>query len=439
MDKDYARLCDVATFFSNTNTLPVSLIKSIALSSGTQFLLKDADDTPLKVAARGVSYAMIFATLNNILRWSFGVALMGGVKQTKRTDFNSVSTTPRTGAHSRTASSARGLPPSPPLAPSGSPALDMLRTFARDSIDDDELTPLYLGVPAHAVRPSKTHRAMQLARSAGKGIRRAWDSAQTCITPPVYAIIAAFVVILIDPLHEEMMKEASVLHTLWSAIDMCGDACVPLVLISLGGQLGMMSAQKSNEQPKSATQPMGAESPTNSTRFPSSVHIGSVHVAVSDESSDRGVPPIMLRTDTEAGGSTIDLGERAEMMERGGEVQDDEGDARISVREQRKGAAVVLVGRFVFVPTLAMILITTLRVVFPRLLPIMTNDPVYILTLLILSSTPPAINLITVAQATGKFESEAAQILFYGYVLGIFVLAVEVAGFLWLTNMLTHM
>ncbi|KAJ2383963.1 hypothetical protein GGI23_007034, partial [Coemansia sp. RSA 2559] len=271
------------------------------------------------------------------------------------------------------------------------------------------------------------------------GIRRAWDSAQTCITPPVYAIIAAFVVILIDPLHEEMMKEASVLHTLWSAIDMCGDACVPLVLISLGGQLGMMSAQKSNEQPKSATQPMGAESPTNSTRFPSSVHIGSVHVAVSDESSDRGVPPIMLRTDTEAGGSTIDLGERAEMMERGGEVQDDEGDARISVREQRKGAAVVLVGRFVFVPTLAMILITTLRVVFPRLLPIMTNDPVYILTLLILSSTPPAINLITVAQATGKFESEAAQILFYGYVLGIFVLAVEVAGFLWLTNMLTHM
>ncbi|KAJ1798655.1 hypothetical protein LPJ59_002362 [Coemansia sp. RSA 2399] len=431
MDKDYARLCDVATFFSNTNTLPVSLIKSIALSSGTQFLLKDADDTPLKVAARGVSYAMIFATLNNILRWSFGVALMGGVKQTKRTDFNSVSTTPRT------ASSIRGLPPSPPLVASGSPALDMLRTFARDSIDDDELTPLYLGVSAHTARPSKAQRAMQLARSAGKSVRSAWDSAQTCITPPVYAIIAAFVVILIDPLHEELMNEASVLHTLWSAIDMCGDACVPLVLISLGGQLGMMSAQKSNEQAKPATRLIGAESPTNSTRFPSSVHMDSVHVAVSDESSERGIPPIMLRTDTEAGGSTIDLGERAETMEGGGgEVL---GDTRISLEEQRKGAAVVLVGRFVFVPTLAMILITTLRVVFPRLLPIMVNDPVYILTLLILSSTPPAINLITVAQATGKFESEAAQILFYGYVLGIFVLAVEVSGFLWLTNMLAHM
>ncbi|KAJ2276765.1 hypothetical protein EV176_002294, partial [Coemansia sp. RSA 451] len=35
LDPEYARLCDVATFFSNTNTLPVSLIKSIALSAGS--------------------------------------------------------------------------------------------------------------------------------------------------------------------------------------------------------------------------------------------------------------------------------------------------------------------------------------------------------------------------------------------------------------------
>ncbi|KAJ2427181.1 hypothetical protein GGF41_001778 [Coemansia sp. RSA 2531] len=68
----------------------------------------------------------------------------------------------------------------------------------------------------------------------------------------------------------------------------------------------------------------------------------------------------------------------------------------------------------------------------------MADDPVYILTLLILSSTPPAINLITVSQATGKFETEAAQILFYGYVLGIFVMAVEVSGFLWLTNVFAN-
>lgn len=99
----------------------------------------------------------------------------------------------------------------------------------------------------------------------------------------------------------------------------------------------------------------------------------------------------------------------------------------------------VLVGRFVFVPTLAVILISSLRIFLPNLLPIMANDPVYILALLILSSTPPAINLITVSQATGKFETEAAQILFYGYILGIFVLAVEVSGYLWLTSVLSSL
>ncbi|KAJ1720058.1 hypothetical protein LPJ61_006214, partial [Coemansia biformis] len=104
----------------------------------------------------------------------------------------------------------------------------------------------------------------------------------------------------------------------------------------------------------------------------------------------------------------------------------------------RKGIVLVLVGRFVFVPTVAVILISTLRILFPAVLPILADDPVYMLTLLILSSCPPAINLITVSQATGKFETEAAQVLFYGYVLGIFVLAVEVSGFLWLTNVLAH-
>ncbi|KAI9472655.1 auxin efflux carrier [Coemansia mojavensis] len=330
LNSDYARLCDVATFFSNTNTLPVSLIKSIALSSGSHFLLKDANDTPLKVAARGVSYAMIFATLNNILRWSFGVALMGGLSPKNKSAFNSVNATPRTPA----------------------PA-----NFDRSSQSSDELVPLFLGEPA---QPLLRHPA-GLQRITNK-LSGMWATIRTCITPPVYAILAAFIVITIKPLHETFMNPNTLLYTLWSAIDMCGDACVPLILISLGGQLGMMKREKQQSA---------------------------------------------LSTETSA--------------------------------EQRKGIVLVLVGRFVFVPTLAIILISTLRIVFPSLLPIMSQDPVYILTLLILSSTPPAINLITVSQATGKFETEAAQILFYGYILGIFVLAIEVSGFLWLTSALSNM
>ncbi|KAJ2821095.1 hypothetical protein IWW50_004783, partial [Coemansia erecta] len=406
---EYARLCDVATFFSNTNTLPVSLIKSIALSSGAQFLLRDQWDTPLKVAARGVSYAMIFATLNNILRWSFGVALMGGLAPKSASGFSSVAGTPRT--------------PAPTRVPSHGVRRGSADTQAGD---DDELTPLFLGESLVRER-SAWHRLRE-------GLCSAWAVVSRCVTPPVYAILAAFVVILIRPLHEELMRESTVLYTLWSAIDMCGDACVPLILISLGGQLGVMAREDQGAGAGRArcvavedNQGAGAgraccvaveedgEASAGVTRAPSSAQLGDIAT----------VPAIMLRTATESGGSTVQLS------------HEPLAESSMSVREQRRGIILVLVGRFVFVPTLAVTVITTLRLAFPKLVPIMAQDPVYVLTLLILSSTPPAINLITVSQATGKFETEAAQILFYGYVLGIFVLAVEVSGFLWLTSVLS--
>ncbi|KAJ2848696.1 hypothetical protein IWW36_003140 [Coemansia brasiliensis] len=411
LNSDYSRLCDVATFFSNTNTLPVSLIKSIALSSGSHFLLKDADDTPLKVAARGVSYAMIFATLNNILRWSFGVALMGGLSPKSQSAFNSVNATPRTPA----------------------PA----HNFDRNSQSSEELVPLILGEPA---QPLLRHSSA-LQRMTTK-LSSMWADLRTCITPPVYAILAAFIVIIIKPLHETFMNPNTLLYTIWTAIDMCGDACVPLILISLGGQLGMMTREKQQSTPSNGIENGGqqcgvcdqqsdSEESTGITRAPSSAHLGDVATCQSHQ-HEAAIPSIVVRSATESGAeSTIQL--HYHCPDHFGILNNN----AMTSAEQRKGIVLVLVGRFVFVPTLAIILISTLRIVFPSLLPIMSQDPVYILTLLILSSTPPAINLITVSQATGKFETEAAQILFYGYILGIFVLAIEVSGFLWLTSVLS--
>ncbi|KAI8326370.1 hypothetical protein GQ54DRAFT_307600 [Martensiomyces pterosporus] len=440
LDDDYARLCDVATFFANTNTLPVSLIKSIALSSGSHFLLKDETDTPLKVAARGVSYAMIFATLNNILRWSFGVALMGGMSPKNKSAFNSVNATPRIALPARDARGISGLPSSPPLVAGGSLSLGGSEDNMSDDDSSDELSPLYLGAPAEPLR--RHHPAVRFVRTAALKACKLWESIQSCITAPVYAIVAAFAVILIEPLHQAFMDQDTVLYTIWSAIDMCGDACVPLILISLGGQLGLMAREKKDA--KRALQSahsihalhsrrLGAlvEHEGLSTCASSSSELTNVGPTAHSNGIDSPIPSITVRTPTEAGASQHNLD--------GLESLGAEACADISPQEQRRGIILVLVGRFVFVPTLAIILITALRVLFPRLLPIMADDPVYILTLLVLASTPPAINLITVSQATGKFETEAAQILFYGYVLGIFVMAVEVSGFLWLTSALSSM
>ncbi|KAJ2346235.1 hypothetical protein GGI03_002901 [Coemansia sp. RSA 2337] len=425
---DYARLCDVATFFSNTNTLPVSLIKSIALSSGSQFLLKDANDTPLKVAARGVSYAMIFATLNNILRWSFGVALMGGMEPPSKSAFNSVNATPRI--------------PMPGTSPSDIAEHINAINDADDSDDDvsssnSELEPLFLGSPAQRLQSERSQLA-QLRDRIMLASQAVWEATQRCITPPVYAIVAAFTVIMIEPLHASFMDPNTLLYTLWSAIDMCGDACVPLILISLGGQLGMMAREatlgdrKPNDLERqcdflrSDSQSLAGADTPGATRTPSTtLLVTTMRPSTPGNASGPPIPSIVLRSATEQNPSHLPIGSFG-------------GDQTISQEEQRRGIILVLVGRFVFVPTLAIILISTLRIFFPHLLPIMADDPVYILTLLILSSTPPAINLITVSQATGKFETEAAQILFYGYVLGIFVMAVEVSGFLWLTNVFAN-
>ncbi|KAI7833795.1 hypothetical protein BX661DRAFT_222607 [Kickxella alabastrina] len=339
LNPEYARLCDVATFFSNTNTLPVSLIKSIALSSGSQFLLKDQNDTPLKSA------------------------------------FNSNYASPRTPA-----GAGIRLPESPALVASGS---NGARILGDNELADDELAPLYLGAPAQAMRrPSAVSRAVALAG----------------ITPPVYAIVAAFLVITIEPLHRAFMEPNNVLYTLWSAIDMCGDACVPLILISLGGQLGMMArnaaAAAAQQAVKTPDIERHAAGSPGSTRTPSVAQLAGNYAG--------SVPSIVVRSATGSGNrNTLGTPGFSEPEE------DDNAETAISAAEQRKGVILVLA--------------------------------VYILTLLILSGTPPAINLITVSQATGKFETEAAEILFYGYILGIFVLAIEVSGFLWLTSVLGQM
>ncbi|KAJ1960111.1 hypothetical protein GGI12_003979 [Dipsacomyces acuminosporus] len=378
LDKEYARLCDAGILFFNTNSLPIALIKSIALSAGSEFMLKDQNDTPMKVAARGVSYTMIIATLNNAARWSIGVAMMGGVESgTKSTD---------SAAHATTAGASLPLHDS---------------DDGEDSTD--ERTPLFQGAPVDSL-----HRQQCVAKrcieSAIAIVSRGWKTVEIFFTPPVYAIIVAFIITLIEPLHQAFLDKDTVLYAIWSAIDMCGDACVPMLLISLGGQLGLMALEE--KEAKSAS----IDSPPSQT----------LNEHQNLTASESSLPELRL-----AANDLESLGD--------GQL------AVIPPKEQRKGIMLVLIGRFVIVPTLTVALITALRIFFPSLVPILADDPVYILTLLILACMPSAINLITFAQATGKFETEAAQILFYGYVLGIFVLAVEVSGFLWLTSTLSKL
>jgi len=66
------------------------------------------------------------------------------------------------------------------------------------------------------------------------------------------------------------------------------------------------------------------------------------------------------------------------------------------------------------------------------------NDPTFLLTILILGTTPPAINLSLLSQATGKFEAETAQLLYMSYVVAIPAIALQVTFYLWLIKVYGH-
>ena len=422
---DYGRLLDVAVFFSNTNTLPVSLIKSIALSSGAAFLLRDSNDTKERVAARGISYAMIFATLNNILRWSLGMMLMGQASPSKakrKALPYSINPTPEfSNSTSRSGSIATiynqerdshvsnsqslGLP----HQPNGNQNTDINETTiildrrrinenyggpGEENYSDSDSEELSMIVPSRRP-PNFVTRIKSFAR-------KVWDAISPCLNMPVYAILLAFIIICIPSLHADFKNNDSIFYTIWATIDMCGDACVPIVLISLGGQLGLVKDKYVEVRSAAAA---AAVSVSSDTTFDDEQET-QILTTNCTTSSPRSPRPILTR------------------------------DSFIENSMQNRGIFLVLTGRFVFVPTISVCVLTFLRVYLPKAIPLLAEDPVFMLTLFILSATPPAINLITVAQATGKFQDEAARVLLWGYLLGIVVLAIEFSGFLWLTNAL---
>ncbi|KAJ9083762.1 hypothetical protein DSO57_1031445 [Entomophthora muscae] len=76
LTKSMERFVTLSTLFSNSNSLPISLIQSIAFSSALEYLRQDPSDTSDKVEGRGIIYIMVFASISNIVRWSYGVHLI---------------------------------------------------------------------------------------------------------------------------------------------------------------------------------------------------------------------------------------------------------------------------------------------------------------------------------------------------------------------------
>lgn len=195
---------------------------------------------------RGISYTLFFAIFGNILRWSYGYSLLqndgkGGLGSDEGTVVVEYGAT-----HHGDEEISQHLS-SPPSSLSRRSLLDDAeegQIFSRpDSTTTiagehhkpvNESTSLLSSFPHlpgdendNKQRPAWVEKIVKIARLIN-----------SYMTPPLYAALLALFVGLIPPLKDLMYDKQGFLYpSLTSAIQSCGKAAVPIILVCLGAQL----------------------------------------------------------------------------------------------------------------------------------------------------------------------------------------------------------
>ncbi|CAO3577707.1 unnamed protein product [Absidia cylindrospora] len=273
----YKRFVAACSLFCNTNSLPIAVISSLAFSEAGPLLYWHADDTQQDVAARGVAYTLFYAMFCNVIRWSYGYSLLqrhskdteleygtdsnDGLINNSKTDdsdierhpynnnpdnFSSNSST-RSNSSSGSSSDTKQDDtlqgnPMPSSRPSLSP---MLTSFPKHP---NESSPLLLASPAssstlytsndpwmtrmyHRIHQQLTNTALQV---------------HSFMSPPLYSALLALVVGL-SPLQPLLFDPHAFLYpSVTKAVQNCGKAAVPLILVCLGSQLTLIAQQQQN-------------------------------------------------------------------------------------------------------------------------------------------------------------------------------------------------
>ncbi|KAI8581177.1 hypothetical protein K450DRAFT_233456 [Umbelopsis ramanniana AG] len=167
--------------FQNTTSLPIALIQSMASTRAIALLMRE-DDTPSAATSRGISFILIASLLSNLFRYSVGTWLFSDS--------------------------------------------DRKRTNESDSEDGELLdtTPLLNATP----------RRRKIAGMAVSG----WHRAREIFNPPLLAAIVALIVGITPPLKHLFFSQDGVFYSsLTATIRQLGQACIPMVMITLGAEL----------------------------------------------------------------------------------------------------------------------------------------------------------------------------------------------------------
>ncbi|KAF9909226.1 hypothetical protein EC991_008987 [Linnemannia zychae] len=281
--KDEEKFVIASVLFSNTNSLPMALLQSLAFSAAGDRLLRDADDTREAVAARGISYILFYAIFGNLVRWSYGFTLL--VPKDKEEE-------------EEEPEEYNALPPAAPSVlinvdmpsssrpsgsrPSNASALTVTSTYrnaqsnsltngesyqgafehtplkkpAQQQADPSYLHPLSLPQSSNNTRMPRSPAASISESVLLQRAQTAYERIRQVLTPPLLTALLALVVGLVPSLHQLFMSPSSTFYRfLVRPIEGCGAAAIPMILLCLGAQVVHFAATSSSSSASDVPKP----------------------------------------------------------------------------------------------------------------------------------------------------------------------------------------
>ncbi|KAF8485217.1 membrane transport protein-domain-containing protein, partial [Russula ochroleuca] len=346
-----------ASMIMNSNSLPVALLQSLAVSvPGLEW---GQDDTVDSIVGRALTYLLLCGTMGQFIRWSYGVHLLSKAvppcqigHPVTLDDENSPFAE---GTEHIEYVRREDTPCVPTILQPSDPEATLI--FNSNVSSEDEDVP----VPVWSRRDTFSQRAV---RAGGK----VWTRVTDFMTPPLWASVVSLVVALNQPLQHFIGRY---LWPVRGAITQAGNCSVPLTLVVLGAYF---------------------HRPADNSKLP----------LLDDVGSQRATPLSQLRKflclESESRTGALRLQTHASQLGNSGE-----------------GSTIfaIILARMFIVPLLFLPLVVLGAL---RGSPGLFKDPVFILSQVLLIASPPALTLAQISGAANDaFERLISRTIFWSY------------------------
>ncbi|KAG7095480.1 hypothetical protein E1B28_006219 [Marasmius oreades] len=412
-----------ASMFMNSNSLPIALMQSLVVTMNHALRWTD-DDTKNTMLGRALTYLVLYSTLGMILRWSYGVRLLsqaddeGAIRlpvndeehedlidSSPECDFDETFRHYVNGSGSDSAATPpikpsipaiviEGVsrPPRPqrqqskfynsfPNSPNQSRvALPEIETTSNSRVNsDDEMTedednnhdfrsgtlPVHRG-PSHGSPQSTLSRIRRFFKPTMRRFYRAWSIFNEFMTVPLWAALLSIIVALVQPLQHALDVH---MQPVKGALTSAGNCSIPVTLVVLGAYFYPTPKEEaSNSIPAANGRTIGESSSTSTL-----IH----HMR--EVLQDHQQPP----------SHTVEIGET-------------------------KTVIIAVLSRMIITPLLLLPLLAfsakfDIQQVF--------EDPVFVLSNVLLVASPPALTLAQITQAASgdAFERLISRTIFWSY------------------------